>query len=416
MRAAWSLQQRIVLAFGGLTLFVCTLFVLLAMAMMYSLEDRFFERMLAEEGEHQRQAAQAGQAAPAPLRRFISLHADASSFPPDLAAAHAAHPARRELAGEQGRHYHLLRLEKPRPLWLVAEVSEQLEVRPQRAAILWNLGLMCGVLLLLSLSLGWWLARDAVRPLARLDQALREAPPGTEPPIALQNFPRNELGRLAATLKAAWQRNKAFSEREQQFGRDASHELRTPLAVIANSAELLQARGDLPAHAEAPLARIREACRSMTQTVQSLLALAREPLQLPPPQRYRLLALVLQALELQRSAALARAEPAPPFEPGIDPELDLIGQPEVLAVILNNLLANAAQHAPGALVRLRWADGELWVENEGPGLAGGCSGERQAGTGLGLGLSIVQRLCERHGLGYRMMGRADGGIAVALRL
>lgn len=416
MRAAWSLQQRIVLAFGGLTLFVCALFVLLAMAMMYSLEDTFFERMLAEEGEHQRQAAQAGQAAPAPLRRFISLHADASSFPADLAAAHAAHPRRSELAGEQGRHYHLLRLEQPQQ-WLVAEVSEQLEVRPKRAAMLWNLGLMCGVLLLLSLSLGWWLARQAVRPLARLDQALREAPPGTEPPIALQSFPRNELGRLAATLKAAWQRNKDFAEREQQFGRDASHELRTPLAVIANSAELLQARGDLPAHAEAPLARIREACRSMTQTVQSLLALARELEQLPPPRRYRLLALVLQALELQRSAALARAEPVPPFELDIDPALELIGQPEVLAVILNNLLANAAQHAPGALVRLRWADGELWVENEGPGLASGGSGERQASAGLGLGLSIVQRLCERYGLGYRRMGKQEGGwVRVALRL
>ena len=272
-------------------------------------------------------------------------------------------------------------------------------------------------MLLLSLSLGWWLARQAVRPLARLDQALREAPPGTEPPIALQNFPRNELGRLAATLKAAWQRNKEFSEREQQFGRDASHELRTPLAVIANSAELLQARGDLPAHAEAPLARIREACRSMTQTVQSLLALARELELLPPPRRYRLLALVLQALELQRAAALARSAPLPPFELDIDPGLDLIGQPEVLSVILNNLLANAAQHAPGALVRLRWADGELWVENEGPGLASGGSGARQASAGLGLGLSIVQRLCERHGLGYRRMGKQEGGwVRVALRL
>lgn len=416
MRAAWSLQQRIVLAFGGLTLFICTLFVLLAMAMMYSLEDTFFERMLAEEGEHQRQAAQAGQGTPAPLRRFISLHADASSFPPDLAAAHAAHPSRRELAGEQGRHYHLLRLEQPQQ-WLVAEVSQQLEVRPQRAAILWNLGLMCGVLLLASLGLGWWLARQAVRPLARLDQALREAPPGTEPPIELQNFPRNELGRLAETLKAAWQRNKDFAEREQQFGRDASHELRTPLAVIANSAELLQARGDLPAHAQAPLARIREACRSMTQTVQSLLALARELELLPPPRRYRLLALVLQALELQRAAALARSAPVAPFELDIDPALDLIGQPEVLAVILNNLLANAAQHAPGALVRLRWADGELWVENEGPGLASGGSGERQTSAGFGLGLSIVQRLCERHGLGYQMMGRQESGwVRVALRL
>lgn len=387
-----SLQQRIVLAFGALSLFICALFVLLSLAMMYTVEDSFFERMLAEEVERLKESPGA-----APLRKFVSLHASPASFPADLAQAFAAEPKRREFAGSEGRHYHLLAQPSG---WLVAEVSSQLQVRPQRALLLKRLGQLCAVLLLGSLALGWWLARQATQPLARLDRALREAEPGAATAIDLASYPKNEIGRLAESLQAAWQRNKAFAEREQAFGRDASHELRTPLAVIANAAELMQARGELPAHAEAPLARIREASRHMALTVRSLLSLSGEA-PLPAPQPFDLRAVVERAVA-QQANQVVNEVPA---------GLQMTGQPEALTVILSNLLGNAAQHAAGSLVRLSWHEGELMVADQGPGFANGPS----ASAGFGLGLAIVQRLCDRYGVGLRI-DSGPAGTCVALRL
>ena len=389
-----SLQQRIVLAFGALSLFICALFVLLSLAMAYTVEDSFFERMLAEEAE--RLQADPGAV---PLRKFVSLHGGPASFPADLAAGFAAEPGRREFAGGEGRHYHLLQMQEP-SRWLVAEVSSQLQVRPLRAQILKRLGQLCAVLLLGSLALGWWLARQATQPLARLDRALQEAEPGARPAFDPASFPRNEVGRLAESLQSAWRRNQEFAEREQAFGRDASHELRTPLAVIANAAELMQARGELPAHAEAPLARIREASRHMALTVRSLLSLSGEA-PLPAPREFGLRAL-LQQVVAQQSAQV---------EIDLPSDLQLLGQPEALAVILSNLLGNAAQHAPGSRVRLSWREGELQVADEGPGFANGPS----ASAGFGLGLAIVQRLCDRHGVGLRI-DSGPTGTCVALRL
>lgn len=393
-RWAGSLQQRVVLAFGALSLFICALFVLLSLAMMYTVEDSFFERMLAEEAE--RLAAEPGAK---PLRNFVSLHASPASFPADLAPAFAEHPGRLEFAGQQGRHYHL----QPVPAgWLVAEVSSQLQVRPQREAVLWSLGQLCALLCLCSLAIGWWLARQATLPLARLDRALREAEPGQAAAIDAASYPDNEIGRLAESLQQAWQRNQAFAEREQAFGRDASHELRTPLAVIANAAELMQARGGLPAHAEAPLARIREASHHMALTVRSLLSLSGDA-PLPAPREFDLRALVEQALA--QHPALTQVEIDLPSS------LILQGQPDALSVIVSNLLGNAAQHAPGSLVCLDWLDGELRVSDQGPGFADGPS----ASAGFGLGLAIVQRLCERYGVGLRIASGPMGS-TVALRL
>lgn len=393
---ASSLQQRIVLAFAALSLFICALFVLLSLAMMYTVEDSFFERMLAEEAEHLQ--AQPGTS---PLRRFVSLHASTASFPNDLAAAFAAEPRRREFAGSEGRHYHLLQVQEPQ-VWLVAEVSSQLQVRPQRAQLLSRLGQLCASLALASTALGWWLARQATQPLARLDRALRDAEPGAASLIDPASYPPNEIGRLAESLRQAWQRNKEFAEREKAFGRDASHELRTPMAVIANAAELMQARGDLPAHAQAPLARIREASRHMALTVRSLLSLSGDA-PLPEPREFDLRALVEQALA--QHPALTRVEIDLP------PSLNLQGQAEALSVIVSNLLGNAAQHAPGSLVRLDWRAGELRVTDEGPGFADGPS----ASAGFGFGLFIVQRLCERHGIGLSIAS-GPAGSTVALKL
>jgi two-component system sensor histidine kinase QseC len=110
---------------------------------------------------------------------------------------------------------------------------------------------------------------------------------------------------------------------------------------------------------------------------------------------------------------------------GLHP-LPLLGDPNLLTVLLRNLLDNAVRYAPaGSTVTLRFDQERLDVENEGPTLTPeqlASLGERfhrfegQAETGSGLGISIVRRIATLHGLEVDYAARADGsGVRATVR-
>ena len=82
-----------------------------------------------------------------------------------------------------------------------------------------------------------------------------------------------------------------------------------------------------------------------------------------------------------------------------------VGDRDALWIVLTNLLRNAISHSGGARVGIDWRDGALIVSDDGRGFdAGQGPGSRQrasgaeADEGLGLGLSIVERICEAVGM------------------
>jgi signal transduction histidine kinase len=115
----------------------------------------------------------------------------------------------------------------------------------------------------------------------------------------------------------------------------------------------------------------------------------------------------------------------PPDLPALD------GEGARLEQALENLLANAIQHAPpGSSVRVRAAPDVLdgrpamrcTVEDDGPGIApedmerlfDPFFSRRKGGTGLGL--SIVHRVAEAHGGTVTAENRAQGGARFTLFL
>jgi len=419
------LHRRWMLALAVFTLAVTALFGLFAMAFVYTVEDRFLERLLQQEAQAQRAHLAAFGQYGATGSQFITLHPSVASLPPDLARVLAEEPRRREAAGDEGRHYHLLALQAAgAPPWLVAEVSQQLIVRPMRAELLrWLVG--WGLLMVaLALLLGWWLARRVTAPLETLALRVAQASP-QRLPVAVAGglgagLGENEIGDVARAFDALLVRTQAFIEREQAFTRDASHELRTPLAVLRLSIERLQAETAADAAPAAtapmqhPLAALHAATLLMEQTVATLLLLAREDhaqqaaMAVKAAEPVALLPLVEQWV-LAHAAWLDRQTMTLDIQLQRHDRLELPAP--VLHLAIASLLGNAFAHgAVGGRVQLAFEGGALVVRNPGPALPPGAGtefgkGERSGGDGLGL--AILHRLLESRG-GRLRLSHADG--------
>lgn len=449
-----GLQRQLMLSFTLFTLGVSALLGLFAMAFVYSVEDHFIEATLSRAAtEMERQHQLSGQWS-TPPQAFMQRHDGPASLPDDLRGAWQAEPRRREFPGMQGRHYHLHWLDRPqgtppdppvpdaRHPVLVAEVSTLLVVRPFRRELLawWAGG--SGGMTLAALGLAAWRARRISAPLVGLADAVARSRPGESStgsiPYALAHRD-DEVGLLARHLDALTARTQSFIEREQVFTRDVSHELRTPLAVLGMASERLLSRTDLPADVAAELRRMRQVLWDLEQTVNTLLALAREAhapaasvamtdgssapqsddrTPLSAPVTLAVLPL-LERVVLEEMSRLQGKDIQ--LEIDVSPALRLDLPPGVLHILLSNLVGNAFAHCEPGPVRLAADVTGLQLLNRSKPLPDGLSErlgqpfQKGAGSaGLGLGLAIVHRLAEHQGLALSL-SEADGHTRVQLR-
>lgn len=410
------LQRRLMGVLAGYAVLVGALFGGLALLFVYVVEDQFFVTTLRAEADRQRLHRSTHGAWTAPALPFIRLYAQGQGLPADLARGRAARPRANELEGDGGRHFHLLRLDADGSL-LVAEVSQQLVVRPLRQTLLaWLLGSGLAAVAL-ALLLAAWLARRTSAPLARLAQAVAgsrpDALPGNLASLVRveKGLVRDEVGELARHLDALHQRTRDFIAREQAFTADASHELRTPLAVLGLAIERL--RQQAPPAQQPVMASMQAALWQLQQTVELLLALAREaPVdgRAEAPAEEQLLLPVLEQTLLAHAPLLEQQ--GVQIEIEVPPRTTRRWPPALTQLLVANLLANALAHARSPRIRIEADEHRLSLCNASDAppaalLAEGAAGrqpglKRPASSGHGLGLSIVRRLAERHGLGLTL--------------
>jgi signal transduction histidine kinase len=222
--------------------------------------------------------------------------------------------------------------------------------------------------------------------------------------------PRDELTGLAATLDHLLARIAASRRHEQRFAAEMAHELRTPLAGLRGRAELaLGARGaDAGPEREAALRAVVDRADDLSQTIDALLALARQELD-PAAGAVDLAAIAAEFADVELVAPrdLPRAE----------------GEPDVVRRALAPLVENARRHARSRVtIELSATDGSVRaaVRDDGPGLDAqlgehafdpGVRGPGDRPGTAGLGLSLARRLARSCG-GDVVLGDGAGGCFV----
>ena len=267
---------------------------------------------------------------------------------------------------------------------------------------------------------GRWLASRTIAPVTELAQRVAGLRPEDPPAPLASRFPWDEVQQLAADFDAYLGRLHDFIERERLFTGDVSHELRTPLAVIKGATELLLTDPGLDAKNRSRVARIGRAVAEMSEISGALLALAREQEGSTVQPGACDVAAVAEDL-VSRYRELFRGKP-------VELVLDVAARPRagadraVLAMVLGNLLRNALSFTEAGEVRIRLLADAVVVEDTGQGIGSGDSrelfrpyvrGERSEGAGLGL--SLVQRLCERQGWQVVLANRPGGGTVARLQ-
>ncbi len=267
---------------------------------------------------------------------------------------------------------------------------------------------------------GRWLASRVIAPVTELAHRVGGLRPEDAPPPLAGEFPWTEIQQLAADFDAYLERLHAFIERERLFTGDISHELRTPLAVVSGAAELLLADTALDERNQARVERIGRAVAEMSEMTAALLALAREEETAAPPKAPCPVEQVAREL-VERYRTLFRNKP-------VRLSLDVAARPSVpvdcavLSMVLGNLLRNALGYTDRGEVRVRVEPDAVEIVDTGPGL-GDTDVEAlfeayvrgPQSRGAGLGLSLVRRLCERHGWEVTLAGHADAGTRARLR-
>ncbi|GAB7055992.1 MULTISPECIES: ATP-binding protein [unclassified Paenibacillus] len=102
--------------------------------------------------------------------------------------------------------------------------------------------------IVLASSVGWFLARKALRPIERVIEATNQIQKGADLQKRIEyHGPNDEIGVLTQTINGMLSRlQSAYEELEEayraqrRFVSDASHELRTPLTTIRGNVELLE--------------------------------------------------------------------------------------------------------------------------------------------------------------------------------
>jgi len=273
-------------------------------------------------------------------------------------------------------------------------------------------GIALGLMVVLAVVLGWWVAGRILRPLHTITTAARNiSATNLHRRLALDG-PADELKELGDTFDRLLGRLDASFQAQRQFVANASHELRTPLA---RQRAIGQVALDDP---DASVSTLREAHERVIaagvqqeRLIEAMLTLARGQAGIDVRQPFDLGEVVREVVGTRVPDVTISA-------------CTVSGHRALAERLVTNLVDNAIRHnVADGWVSVSCVAGVLTVTNTGPVVPETDVARLfepfqrlavRTGDGLGLGLSIVRAIATAHDAMVDAEPRAEGGLVVTV--
>ncbi|GAA3379212.1 ATP-binding protein [Streptomyces sannanensis] len=309
----------------------------------------------------------------------------------------------------------------------------------QSQQILIGSAIALGVMAVVSVGLGWFVAGRVLRPLRVMTVATRRITADSLHERLAIDGPGDEVKDLADTIDDLLGRLEGSFDAQRLFVANASHELRTPLTTMRASLDVALAKpGPVPETTATLAARMRTELDQVDRLLESFLVLARtQHGEFTDTGRLALGQLVLTAVAGRAEDIAAKGLTV--REKRIDDSAWVWGSRTLLRRVADNVIDNAITHNDSG----GWIGVEVRAEGGGRDDGGTVSlvvessgrvldqwrvadlaqpfrrlGADRTGTGRGsgLGLSIVAAIAEAHSGSLELRARPDGGLRVAITI
>ena len=270
----------------------------------------------------------------------------------------------------------------------------------------------------IGLVFGLMLSRRVMRPLTRLAKIVQGAKPENIPSDLSANFYFDEVGVVAKTIEQLMEKIEKYVQHERRFSREVSHELRTPVTSISIALDLIE-ETKLNEKQRNILDRINRANRDMTHLIQTFLLIGRDQIEYVKETDVDVKRCIDDIVDKHKH--VLRSKPVT-----IDVEVKekfIFRVCEYLfETVISNLVRNAFQYTAEGSVRIVAHQDKIEIIDTGHGIPAqeldriSQPYHKLQPEGIGLGLSIVQRIVEKMKWQFLIDSEEDVGTIVTLKI
>lgn len=423
MQHKQPLKNRIVIAFFLMTLVVAGVSSIGIFFIVHALEDHFISQGLSDNLQEILNSKMSQNKI-----MGLSLNTDFYTTNPQVdypipSQFKGAKLGFSEILLRNGRAYYIYKKSIDNQDYLIVKDQTDFEKREQILLCVVFFGFV--VSLVFAYILGRLLANRILAPVIKLAKQVSEISLSQDKQITIRfdkQYADDEIGQLAVVFASAFSDLHNALERERLFTSDVSHELRTFLMVITTGCELLLLDKEKLSNKQyQQIQRINTANQDMHELVQTFLMLARKENSQIVGDRITLLSLA----ENQQAIWLPKfQEKNIQFSLEIKASNDKTYNKTLLKTVMSNLLRNAWHYTEEGIVKLVIDSDTFWVEDTGIGVP---VEKQQAifqafvrgssrGEGLGLGLSLVKRICTHEHWQVNLSSGETSGSVFSVRL
>ncbi|WP_060982392.1 sensor histidine kinase [Vibrio splendidus] len=408
-----TLTGRLALFFGLMAVIVSAFVYVVFVAALYMSEDRVGERRILIDRNYAVRLFQAGESGELRIDDLTIAYNDPSFIP---AKYYKFIKDKESFIGEVGE-------EPESRMVYVGEYTDEGETFP--IILLSEIDLVefdvselmyatTFVLTLLSIlifgfgALLYRLSKRLIEPFNSLSEQLESNKLNLNEEFGVSDDAAVEFRQLTDQLNQYRRDINSLLKREQAFARYSSHELRTPLTV-ARGANKLLLRSETTEFQSRQVERIDEAIVQMSEMVDALLGLVRyerdsddAPLRLFSQQE-------LEAIISKNSLQADEKEIKISLHVQSEPTIQATSA--IMNMLIGNLLRNAIAATNSGTVTINLSQESIVIEDQGEGLQ-----EQYNPNGHGLGLLIVDDLCQRFHWGFELVNRSSGGCTAKISL